>query len=77
VSRRSRRLEWGRPDEPSSRRPVRDSLLIYAGFALVIVVFAWITGGSLVKAIVIAAVFYAVASGWVLWRSRRSSGTGN
>lgn len=71
MSRRPRRLAWGLPDEPSSKRPVRDSLFVYAGLAVVIVVFALVSGGSLLKALVIAAIFFAVASGWLLRRSRR------
>lgn len=74
MSRRPRRLTWGATDEPSSKRPMRDSLLVYGGLALVVVAFAWLSGGSLVKALVVAIVFFVLASGWALLRLRRRTG---
>jgi Flp pilus assembly protein TadB len=75
MRRGPRRLEWGVPDAPAPEHPYRDSLLVYAGLALVIVVVAWATGSSVGHAALIAAVFFGFASLWSMarWRSRLRS----
>jgi membrane protein implicated in regulation of membrane protease activity len=47
-------------------------LLVYAVFAVLIVVVAWATGGGVRRALVIAVAFYVVASAWSVsrWRTR-------
>jgi hypothetical protein len=69
---RARRLQWGLPETPAPKHPYRDTLLVYAAFAVVIVIVAWATGGAVVRAIVIAAFFYVAASLWSItrWRTR-------
>jgi membrane protein implicated in regulation of membrane protease activity len=68
----SRRLQWGGvPETPPPKHPYRDTLLVYAGLAFVIVLVAWVTGGDVLHALVIAAVFYVVASAWSITRWRR------
>ena len=68
----SRRLQWGGiPESPPPKHPYRDTLLVYAGFAVLIVLLAWATGGGVLRAVVIAAVFYVVACAWSLTRWRR------
>jgi hypothetical protein len=64
------RLLWNVPDAPPTRHPYRDTMLIYGGLAVVIVLFAWITGGPVVKALVVAVVFFVVASSWSAYRWR-------
>jgi Flp pilus assembly protein TadB len=69
-----RRLRWGgRPDPPTTRHPYRDTALVYGGLAAVVVFVAWATGGGLAKAVVVAAVFFAIATGWSFYRIRRRS----
>ena len=68
-----RRLRWD--DDPAwkpPKHPYRDTALVYAGFAVVIVVFATATGGGLVRALVFAGLFWAAATGYgiVKWRRR-------
>ena len=65
---RPRRLRWGVPETPPPKHPYRDTLLVYGVFALIIVVVAWATGGGIVRAAVVAAVFYVAASGWSIYR---------
>ena len=69
---RPRRLKWGVPEQPPPKHPYRDTLVIYAVFAVLIVVVAWLTGGGVARAAVIAVVFYIVASVWSVsrWRKR-------
>ena len=69
----SKRLQWGGvPESPPPKHPYRDTLLVYLGLALVIVLVAWVTGGDVRNAVAIAAVFYVLASAWSItrWRKR-------
>jgi hypothetical protein len=54
------------------KHPYRDSLLVYGFFALLVVLFAWLTGGSIVRGAVVAAAVWVAASLWsiVRWRER-------
>jgi hypothetical protein len=70
VSNGKRRLHWGLPEAPPPKHPIRDTLLVYAALAGVVVLFAWITGGSLARALVVAVVFFLLASLWNIWRFR-------
>jgi hypothetical protein len=68
-----RRLRWDADDEqPPPPHPYRDTALVYAGFAVVIVVVAMLTGGGLLRALVFAGLFWAAATGYgiVSWRRR-------
>jgi nicotinamide riboside transporter PnuC len=64
-------LRWELPDEPPPKRPYRDSLLLHLAFALIIVGVAWLTDGSLSRAIAYAGVFFVVATGWSWWKWRQ------
>jgi Flp pilus assembly protein TadB len=67
----SKKLEWGGiPEVPPPKNPYRDTLLVYAGLSLVIVIVAWVTGGSLGRALAVAILFFAVGSGWTMSRFR-------
>jgi nicotinamide riboside transporter PnuC len=59
---------WAPPPSPVPRRPYRDSVLLYLVLAVVIVMVAWATGGSLLRAVGFAAVFFLLATGWSWWR---------
>ena len=71
---------------PLPRRPYRDSVLFYAALAALIVGVAWATGGRVlpgdllrdpddgppqVGALLVAVVFFLVATAWSWWRFRR------
>jgi len=67
-----RRIHWPGPEEArQSKRPSRDAALVYAGLAALIVVGALVTGGSLVRALITAALFYVVATTWTWVHLRR------
>jgi Flp pilus assembly protein TadB len=67
----SRRLQWGAlPEAGSPKNPVRDTLLVYGVLSLIILLVAWLTGGSLGRALVIVPVFYVIASVWTVQRLR-------
>ncbi|MBA3843594.1 MAG: hypothetical protein H0X39_13465 [Actinobacteria bacterium] len=66
----SKRLQWGLPESPPPKNPLRDTFLVYGGLAVVVVVLAWVTGGSVTKAVAVAAVFFVIASAWNAYRWR-------
>jgi membrane protein implicated in regulation of membrane protease activity len=65
-------LRWEPQPRRLPRRPYRDSVLLYAGMAIVLVGVAAVTGGSLVRAVVVGAFFFVVATAWSWkrWRDR-------
>ena len=66
----SRRLHWGgRPETPVAN-PYRDTFAVYGALAVIVVVIAWLTGGSVGRAIVVALFFFVVASAWSIYRLR-------
>ena len=70
---RRRRLSWGEgPPETLPKRPYRDTVVVNLGLAGAIVLVAWLTGGDVGYAILIAAAFFAIATGWSfrVWRRK-------
>jgi drug/metabolite transporter (DMT)-like permease len=67
----TRRLDW---DDPNARRPprhpYRDSALLYGAMGLVILLVAWLTGGSVARAAVVAGAAFVGATAWSWWRWR-------
>jgi Flp pilus assembly protein TadB len=58
------------PARRVSKRPYRDSALVYGAFAIIVVVIAAATGGRVLWAVVAAVVAFAFAMLWT-WRSLR------
>ena len=59
-----RRLRWESEAPRLPSRPYRDSAILYAVLAVVVVFVAWATGGSLGRAVVIAGLFFVAATAW-------------
>jgi len=70
---KQRRLRWdgARQSRTTLKRPYRDTALVYGGMAIVVVVIAVATGGSILNAVVIALVFFVIATLWT-WRTWRN-----
>jgi len=67
-----KRLRWDAPtDSTRPKRPYRDTVLVYGGMAVLVVVIALLTGGGIVRAVVIAGIFFVVATSWS-WRNWRN-----
>jgi hypothetical protein len=64
----TRRLQWGAPETPPPKHPYRDTLLVYAGFSIVLVLVAWLTGGGVKRAAAVAVLFFVVATAWTSYR---------
>jgi Flp pilus assembly protein TadB len=59
------------PARSASKRPYRDSALVYAAFAVILVVVAVLTGGRVLWAVVGAIGAFLFATLWT-WRSLRA-----
>jgi hypothetical protein len=57
-------------NRPIPDHPYRDTALVYAGMAVVLVIVASLTGGQALRAIVAAAIFFVIATAWS-WRGFR------
>ena len=67
-----KRLRWGDETPPTrSEHPYRDTALVFAGFAGLIVLVAVATGGGFVRAVVVAALFWAAATAYGVVTLRR------
>jgi Flp pilus assembly protein TadB len=53
------------------KRPFRDSAIFYAVLAGAVVVVTVLTGGSVLRGVLVAAVFFVVATAYSWWRFRR------
>lgn len=58
-------------DLPQTPLPYRAAALLHAGLAAVILVVAWLTDGTMPKALVIAAGYFVVATAWSWFRLRQ------
>ena len=63
MGRRSRRSEG-----PLPAHPYRDSALVYGFMAIALVIVATLTGGDVVRAGLVAVIFFVVATAWSWWR---------
>jgi Flp pilus assembly protein TadB len=59
------------PPARMPKRPFRDSAIVYAVLAGAVVVVSVLTGGSFVRGVLVAVVFFLVATGYSWWRFRR------
>jgi membrane protein implicated in regulation of membrane protease activity len=56
---------------PIPEHPYRGSVILYVVLAVLLVLAATLTGGDVVDAVVVAAVFFVVATAWSWWRFSR------
>jgi hypothetical protein len=68
ADREQKRLRWGLPEPPRPKHRYRDTLFVYAGVAVFVVLFGWLTGGGFVKAVIVAAILFVVGSVYSLVR---------
>jgi hypothetical protein len=66
----------GRSAPRRRRHPYRDTALIYAGFAVVVLAIAIATGGHPLRAAIAAALAFLAATGWH-WRAIRNRERGS
>ena len=59
------------PDEPLPRHPYRNSAIFYAVLACAVFAFGWLTDNGLTETVVIAVVFFVLATGYSWWRFRQ------
>jgi hypothetical protein len=59
------------PPARMPKRPFRDSAIFYGVLAGAVVVVSVLTGGSVVRGVLVAAAFFLVATAYSWWRFRR------
>jgi Flp pilus assembly protein TadB len=64
-------MRWWRTETGIPAHPFRDSAILYAVLAGVIVLMTAITGGGIARGVVVAIAFFLVATGWTWWRFRQ------
>jgi hypothetical protein len=62
-------------DAPLPAHAYRDVALAYGALALIVVLLAVVTGGDILRAVLVAFVFWVVATGWSWWRFRARNAT--
>ena len=65
-----KKRRWQMPDRQVPKHPYRDSVIVYAVLAGIVVLVAVLTGGSLERAILIAGVAFVIATVYSWWRWR-------
>jgi Flp pilus assembly protein TadB len=61
------------PSRRRSRRPYRDSAIVYGVLAAVVVVIAVVTGGRVAWSILLAVAAFVLATAWTWWHLRRQA----
>jgi hypothetical protein len=59
------------PDEPLPRHPFRNSAILYGILAAAVIGFGLLTDNEVTETIVIAVVFFVLATGYTWWRFRQ------
>jgi membrane protein implicated in regulation of membrane protease activity len=64
-------MRWPRTETQIPDHPFRDSAILYAILAAIIVGGSALTGGGLGRGVVIAVVFFVFSTAWTWWRFRQ------
>ncbi len=64
------RRRSGVDERPLPAHPYRDTVVVYGIMAVVLIVIAGLTGGSLVRAFGAGVAFFVLATAWSWWRFR-------
>jgi membrane protein DedA with SNARE-associated domain len=59
------------PDEPLPRHPYRNSAIFYGVLACAVIGFGVLTDNELTETVVIAVIFFVLATGYSWWRFRQ------
>ena len=59
------------PQRRRSRRPYRDAALAYSGLGVLVIVIAYATGSSFLRALIGGVAAAVLATGWTWWRLRQ------
>jgi hypothetical protein len=59
------------PDEPLPRHPFRNSAIFYGVLAGGVIAFGLLTNNDVAETVVIAVVFFVLATGYSWWRFRQ------
>ena len=65
-----KKVRWDEPDRPVPKHPYRDSVIIYAAMAGVLVAVVVATGGSAVRGAIAAVAVFVASTAFSWWRVR-------
>jgi Flp pilus assembly protein TadB len=71
TSKKKKRLRWDGSPRGAVSHPYRDSAILYAILAGVVVAVTALTGGNMRAALVVAPLLFVVATGYSWWRWRQ------
>jgi hypothetical protein len=71
TSRKKQRLRWDGSPHTRPPHPYRDSAILYAILASVVVGVTALTGGNMRAALIVAPTLFVVATGYSWWRWRQ------
>jgi hypothetical protein len=63
-----RHLRWTAPERMRPKHGYRDTLFVYLGLCVAVVLFGWLTGGGFLKSVVVAGIVFVAASVYSLVR---------
>ena len=66
-----RRLRWNVPSTSTSKHRLRDTIVLYGGFSVVILILGVALGRGFGRTLVIAAAVFVLSSLWAVYRLRR------
>jgi hypothetical protein len=69
--REKRKLRWDGTPRTTPKHPYRDSAIVYAVLAGIVVGVTALTGGNMRAALIIAPMLFVVATGYSWWRWRK------
>lgn len=69
--RQKRKLRWDGTPRTVPRHPYRDSAIVYAVLAGIVVGVTALTGGNMRAALIVAPLLFVVATAYSWWRWRR------
>jgi 4-amino-4-deoxy-L-arabinose transferase-like glycosyltransferase len=70
-TKQKRKLRWDGTPRTVPRHPYRDSAIVYAVLAGIVVGVTALTGGNMRTALIIAPLLFVVATGYSWWRWRQ------
>ena len=56
---------------PVPKHPFRDSALVNGTLSVLLLLVAWLTGGSVARAVIYAIGFFVIATAWNWWRFKK------
>ena len=63
-----RKIRWDSPGRPIPKHPYRDSVIVYATLAVVLLVIVVATGGDTLRGVIAAVAVFVASTAYSWWR---------